>query len=104
MIINKAVLNRLPKDIQITAINDLLKAQKEGKSFTLFGKRKGVALSTYDTVKEAQDAMRKTWTNYDAKTGREITKDGLILDRILRGLGQKIISPLRPVVELKVLR
>ena len=81
MLINKAVLGRLPKEMQVQALETALAALKEGKQYTLYGKRKGVAISTHSTLAEAQADIR----NYSVYP--RVTTETIAYNRILRSLG-----------------
>lgn len=81
MLLNKALLGKLPLSAQREAVQEVITAKQEGREYTLFGKRLGVVISTYDTIQEARRDIR----NYSVFP--RTTTESIKLGKIMRTLG-----------------
>lgn len=84
MLFNKALWNKLDANDKRQAMFNLEDSVNWKQHFTLFGKKTGVILSTYNTLEEARQEIR-TWSAYPFCTSETVK-----YNRILRTLGIKI--------------
>lgn len=83
MICNKRLLAKLPPALVAAAVEEIKAAVEGGREYTLFSPGGGVAVSTYNTVKEAKGEIR-TWSVFP-----QTTRETIKYNRILKSLGIK---------------